>query len=155
MNEVLSKVPTDLSKYTSESRLNLENAVNSVEWNLNISNQSQVDAMALVIENAIDSLKTVTIKLSESHIELKKNEKHTITAENESKVQWSSDNPNVAIVDENGVVTAVGNGTVVITATTETGVVASCNVEVNLSLYQWIIYVFYCLINLVVSLWML
>lgn len=147
VNEAIAKVPTDLSKYTLESRLNLENAVSAVEWNLSISNQSQVDAMASAIENAIDSLKTVTIKLSESHIELKKNEKHTITAESESKVQWSSDNPDVAIVDEEGVVTAVGKGTALITATTETGVVASCNVEVNLTLCQWIVYILKCIIT--------
>lgn len=151
VNEAIAKVPTDLSKYTLESRLNLENAVSAVEWNLSISNQSQVDAMASAIKNAIDSLKTVTIKLSESHIELKKNEKHTITAESESKVQWSSDNPDVAIVDKNGVVTAVGKGNAVITATIETGASDSCVVEVNLTLCQWLVYVLKLIIDFIVK----
>ena len=37
------------------------------------------------------------------------------------KVTWTSSNPKVAIVDENGKVTAVGSGTCTITATTEDG----------------------------------
>lgn len=151
VNEVLAKVPDDLSIYSDESRLNLENAINAVEKNLYISQQTQVDAMASAIESAIDSLKTVTIKLSESHIELKKNEKHTITAESESKVQWSSDNPDVAIVDEKGVVTAVGKGTALITATTETGASDSCVVEVNLTLCQWLVYVLKLIIDFIVK----
>jgi len=37
------------------------------------------------------------------------------------KVTWHSSNPAIATVDENGKVTAVGNGTVVITATSQSG----------------------------------
>lgn len=41
------------------------------------------------------------------------------------KVKWTSSDSSVATVDENGLVTAVGNGTVTITATTEDGGVAA------------------------------
>jgi len=48
------------------------------------------------------------------------------------EVQWSSDNPEVASVDEGGMVTAVGTGTCQITATTKDGsdLSASCQVSV-------------------------
>ena len=49
-------------------------------------------------------------------------------------VVWFSSNTNVATVDNNGVVTAVGNGTAVITAKIKDGasLTAQCNVTVNL-----------------------
>ena len=48
-------------------------------------------------------------------------------------VAWTSSDENVAIVDENGVVTAVGKGTATITATAEdgTGIYAACSVTVT------------------------
>lgn len=45
-------------------------------------------------------------------------------------VTWSSSNPFVATVDENGLVTAVSGGTAVITARTANGKTASCDVKV-------------------------
>ena len=48
------------------------------------------------------------------------------------KVTWTSSNPKVATVDENGKVTAVGNGTCTITVTTEDGnMTATCEVTVT------------------------
>lgn len=49
---------------------------------------------------------------------------------NSGTVSWSSSNPTVATVDENGKVTAVGNGNCTITATSGTAT-ASCIVRVN------------------------
>ena len=46
-------------------------------------------------------------------------------------ITWTSENPDVAVVDENGVVTAVGNGDTKITATTADGKTASCTVSVG------------------------
>jgi len=46
-------------------------------------------------------------------------------------VTWSSDNKEVAVVNENGYVTAVGSGTAVITAQTDNGVQATCTVQVG------------------------
>ncbi len=45
-------------------------------------------------------------------------------------IEWSSDDENVATVDENGLVTRVGDGETVITATTVSGIKAVCNVTV-------------------------
>ncbi len=47
-------------------------------------------------------------------------------------VTWSSSNPAVATVDQNGKVTAVATGSAKITATTANGITASCNVAVNM-----------------------
>ncbi|MDO4414358.1 MAG: Ig-like domain-containing protein, partial [Erysipelotrichaceae bacterium] len=47
-------------------------------------------------------------------------------------VTWTSDNPDVAVVDENGIVTGIWPGTAVITVTTEDGgFTASCTVTVR------------------------
>jgi len=46
-------------------------------------------------------------------------------------ITWTSENPDVASVDESGVVTAVGNGDTKITATTADGKIASCTVSVG------------------------
>ncbi|MGN0446958.1 MAG: Ig-like domain-containing protein [Acutalibacteraceae bacterium] len=49
----------------------------------------------------------------------------------DTRVTWSSSNEKVAVVDKNGVVTAVGSGNVVITAKTVVGgLTASCNITV-------------------------
>jgi len=49
-------------------------------------------------------------------------------------VVWSSSNISVADVDENGVVTAVGNGTaIIIAATVDGGYKATCEVKVNIT----------------------
>ncbi len=46
-------------------------------------------------------------------------------------VTWTSSDPAVASVDENGVVTGVAAGTAVITAATDTGLTQTCTVTVN------------------------
>ncbi len=54
-------------------------------------------------------------------------------------VQWSSTDPSVAAVDENGLVTATGKGTALITAQTEDGFGRdTCTVTVRYSLIQWL-----------------
>mgnify|MGYP003304320932 CR=1 FL=1 len=47
-----------------------------------------------------------------------------------STVTWSSSNPNVATVDQNGNVTGVNKGNVTITATTDNGYADTCTVYV-------------------------
>lgn len=49
----------------------------------------------------------------------------------ERNVTWSSDKESVAKVDSNGTVTAIGEGTAVITATSENGLTATCIVTVK------------------------
>lgn len=49
----------------------------------------------------------------------------------DKKVEWSSSDPKVATVDENGTVTAVGNGTAIITAKTSNGKTATITITVK------------------------
>lgn len=53
-----------------------------------------------------------------------------------SGIRWSSDQPGVAGVDQNGVVTGVSEGTAVVTARADNGVSASCTVVVSMKKYR-------------------
>ena len=57
VDDALAKVPSDLSKYTNESVKILQNAINAVDRNKNITEQADVDAFANAIEKAIAGLK--------------------------------------------------------------------------------------------------
>ncbi len=57
VDEAIAKVPSDLSKYTDETVKALQNAINAVDKNKNITEQADVDAFAKAIEKAIAGLK--------------------------------------------------------------------------------------------------
>jgi len=57
VEEAKAKIPEDLSIYTDESVANLQTAIDSVEYDRDITKQAEVDAMAKAIEDAIASLK--------------------------------------------------------------------------------------------------
>ena len=57
VDDALAKVPSDLSKYTDETVKALQDAINAVDRNKNITEQADVDAFANAIENAIAGLK--------------------------------------------------------------------------------------------------
>lgn len=57
VDNALAKVPSDLSKYTDETVKALQDAINAVDRNKNITEQADVDAFANAIENAIAGLK--------------------------------------------------------------------------------------------------
>lgn len=76
------------------------------------------------------------IELSSSFLSLEKGTTHQLTvalipddADTEGDIVWESNNPEIATVDQNGVVSGSGVGTTIITATLS-GVSASCPVEV-------------------------
>ncbi len=78
------------------------------------------------------------ITISESSVELKKGEEIKLTAKLQplnttDLVKWSTSNAKVATVDEDGKVTAVGGGTVEITATADSGISAVCKMKVLVS----------------------
>ena len=56
VDEAKAKVPSDLSNYTEESVKALEDALNAVEADKNITEQTTVDAYAKAIEKALNSL---------------------------------------------------------------------------------------------------
>lgn len=82
-----------------------------------------------------ESITRVTISLSPNELSLDLGESEQLNAKTDpadAEVVWSSDNENVATVDQNGNVTAksVGKATVTVTAT-EGGAKASCIVTIN------------------------
>ena len=141
LEEVLNKVPEDLSIYTAETRENLESLIAEVET-LDGLNQKQIDELTEKIEKAISDLKLITITLSDNEITLVREDVFTISAESELAVTWSSTNKDVATVDQNGVVTAQGKGESTIVATIESiGVTAECKVTVIPKMFTvaWIV----------------
>ena len=85
----------------------------------------------------ITVLKTATkLELDKTSLSLEQGQSDTLSvtmtpSDAADKLNWSSSNSEVATVDENGKITAVGVGTAVITVTAEySGVSASCTVEV-------------------------
>ena len=147
----LSKVPADLSWYTKRSRDELTKAIEAVEYNLDKTMQDKVNKFAKNIETAINNLELISVKLDKTEVDLHCDDSLKITAECESKVTWSSSAPNVAKVDGNGVVTAVGRGTATITAAAENGESASCKVTVKFTWWQWIFYILRVLINIMIN----
>ena len=82
-------------------------------------------------------VKVTGVKLNKSSKSLTIGDTFTLTATvkpnnaTDKSVTWSSSNTSVATVDENGVVTAVAEGTATITATASNGVKADCTVTVK------------------------
>ena len=89
--------------------------------------------------NVTITIPSTGITLNKTKLSLEKGKSETLTAtvtpENtlDKKVIWSSSDSSVATVDANGLVTAVSNGTVIITATTEEGgKTATTKITVNI-----------------------
>jgi Beta-xylosidase len=76
------------------------------------------------------------VRIEESSIELVQGETHTLNAGAGIPVVWSSANESVAMVDENGVVTAVGVGTTTITAVSASNANRTDEVQVTVILTE-------------------
>lgn len=78
------------------------------------------------------TVKKPTVKLNRNSVSLYRTKKVRLTVKTSSKSEpaWKSNKKGVATVDENGLVTAVKNGTAIITVTVD-GVSKSCEVTVK------------------------
>ena len=78
-----------------------------------------------------------TVKIDATELYLEKGATHKLTAvvtpASEKKIQWTSDNPEIATVDASGIVTAVDFGTAVITATINASDVTPATCVVNVT----------------------
>ncbi len=99
-----------------------------------------------LIENAdtiqyVITEKIITVSLSQTHLDMKKGDTVQLYAyTNGQGVTFTSSNPSVVTVDFYGNITAVGNGSAVITATVNgTTVQEECTVEVTQSFFDMII----------------
>ena len=85
----------------------------------------------------LGAVKVDAIELSESEKKLNVGKSFTITATVKPEdafnrtVTWSSSDPSIATVDENGTVTAIAEGEAIITAESADGVTAECKVTVE------------------------
>ena len=78
-----------------------------------------------------------TVKVDATELYLEKGAAHKLTAvvtpASEKKIQWTSNNPEIATVDASGIVTAVDFGTAVITATIDASDVTPATCVVNVT----------------------
>jgi len=87
---------------------------------------------------------SVALNKTETTIAVEAQEQLTVTVlpegATDKTVTWTSSDPSVATVDENGLVTAVGNGTATITAATNDGtnLTATCEVTVDASISNYL-----------------
>lgn len=91
----------------------------------------------VTVQTSPDSIEIIPSSVS---LDLSKNKTAELTtkilpdsANVNREITWKSENTNIAVVDENGLVTGVANGNTTITATTKNGKKATCSVEVNTS----------------------
>lgn len=119
------------------SESGLVTAVAVGEVTITATSQSTPDISATCWVSVVPTL-VASITLSQTSVSLKATETVSLTATVTPEtatikdVTWTSDNPKVATVDENGVITAVAVGEAVITATATdgSGVKATCSVSV-------------------------
>ena len=84
-----------------------------------------------------EEIEVLQVSLDEDAISLEEEEVYTLTAtitpENATNrmLTWTSSNPNVATINNNGQVTAISEGTAVITVTTANGLTDDCTVTVT------------------------
>ena len=104
------------------------------------------DCGAVLAEEPLPALVPVSsITLNHTDLALDYKDSETITSvilpadAHEPIVHWSSSDPNVATVDTDGTVHAVGKGSAVVSCTSADGFArAECRVTVNQTLWQWI-----------------
>lgn len=107
-----------------------ENGRNIQEWTQNTS-----DAQIFIISSTLYT-EPESLELSENEIEINVGETRLLSAtvmpvEANKRVKWLSEDEDLATVDENGMVTGVGIGTTLISATTENGITTRCKVKVS------------------------
>ena len=107
----------------------------------NLRNQAINELTTQVVnapfQHGYDADSLVKIFFNQDHITVIETKTAKITyqlspnIEGRNHVYWESQDPDVAAVDQNGVVTGIRVGDTVVTATTETGVQAKCYVHVD------------------------
>ena len=83
--------------------------------------------------------KDPVLRLSQSTMELQFKASSKLEEVNGISVTWSSSNPKIVSVDQEGNIKGLRQGTATITATTEDGETAACEVTVKLAWWQWIL----------------
>lgn len=94
------------------------------------------DGQKLTCDVSVGSVEVTSIRLNKSSLVLKAGgtdqlEAKAAPADAEYELDWSSSDSAVAVVDDNGLVTAIGSGTAIIKCFTDNNKSASCSVTVK------------------------
>ncbi len=92
-----------------------------------------VTTTQVTVTNNVDSPNNIvqTLSLSETSLTIKTGDNHQLFANNNQQVNWTSSDNSVATVDSAGIITAIKQGNIKITATTtDNKLSASCNLNV-------------------------
>ncbi len=101
--------------------------------NITATSTENPEVKATCVVTVTEPTPTITVKLDKTEASLEVGKNITLTATEGAPVKWSSDKAEVATVDSNGKVTAVAEGTAIITATSEAdaNVKATCTITVT------------------------
>ncbi len=131
--EITCTIPGEYLKFTSAyvvNKFKLEATTDTEEESIG---NNDIDAIYAPIAVESISLNTSTLSLEYGQTAQLVATVYPSDAYNK-KVHWISDSIDVATVDENGNITTVGTGTAIITAITDDGgLVAQCEVKVNVA----------------------
>lgn len=138
-NNVIDKSITWSSSNSNIARIdNYGNITGVVAGEAYIYAKANDNQMVASKKITVKSIRVSSISLNHSQLSMNVGESSKLSANiqpgnaTNKNVTWSSSNNNIATVDNNGRVTAVGKGTTIITATTEDGnKQAKCNVSVS------------------------
>ncbi len=103
-----------------------------------LTNKITVEAYGKKMTSSIDLVVLTSIELDEKVLNLQVSENYTLVPsvfgyDGKTTVSWSSDNESIAAVDQQGNVTAVSDGTAVITATVVEDPTATFDCKVNVT----------------------
>ncbi len=137
--DALFSADTNAEKYTEDSYAAYALAVQDIQAVIGniIATQEEVNAAVQKYQEAASKLviKVTGITIAPAEVMIKVGNTAELTATvqpddaTDKTVTFSSDKPDIASVDENGVVTAKAAGTAVITASGANGVTATCTVN--------------------------
>ncbi|MGM0842266.1 MAG: S-layer homology domain-containing protein [Bacillota bacterium] len=137
--EAIAALPDSI---TLENRSDVETAREKVvealalDKSMNINGLTKLEAAEKRIQELL--IETAQVDLSSSRVKMNTNKTYQLTASvtptevsDSLDVTWTSNNPTVATVDDNGLVTSREEGSAVITATLENGVSAESVIDVT------------------------
>lgn len=128
----LETVKENTEKYSGFRKVEMS----AEEWlKVDYDASFEIKAVDSSVEIPIESIEMTkseaTLFIEEEFLQLEADAFPYNTTETEDTYKWTSSNPEVATVNECGLVIPVSNGTAKITVTTEKGLMTSCNVTVT------------------------
>lgn len=145
VDQSLEKIPEDLSPYTQQSLKDLADALGGVDRTKKAEDQLLVDQMADRILKAVENLETeedipvASVAIQNAPEKMMQGDSVTLTCKvlpedaSNQNVIWSSSDPSVLTVNQDGTVQAIGAGKAVVTVTSQwdSSIQDSCQIQVS------------------------